>query len=45
MEKKNKGDDETNEDAIADADESTEVGGAKEPNHSKYIMHVSVIRY
>jgi len=35
MEKKNKGDDETNEDALADADEPAEVGGAKEPNHSE----------
>jgi hypothetical protein len=31
MEKKNKGDDDTTEDALADAEE----GGAKEPNHSK----------
>jgi len=31
MEKKNKGDDETNEEALADAEE----GGAKEPNHSE----------
>jgi hypothetical protein len=36
MEKKNKGGDEdANEDAIADAEEPAEVGGAREPNHSE----------
>jgi hypothetical protein len=36
MEKKNKGDDDTNGDALADADEPAEEGGAKEPYHSEY---------
>lgn len=38
MEKKNKGDDEINEDALADADEQAEEGGAKEPNHSESVF-------
>lgn len=33
MERKNKTGDDTNEDALADADEG-EAGGAREPNHS-----------